>query len=425
MTCPARSRLDSNTIAATDCDMHNRFLSASSLHACLLLSISALLGCGSENTPDANAPEELLAPPPAGRGVQFKMKATIDAGTEGEWCQFIKGPADAIFVNRDEVRYTEGSHHFLLYETSYTDIPTKKEDGTVVDTSGVFNCSDGATNGWLTTKLVGGSQNADGTSMLSFPKDVAMPVRANAILLMNAHYVNASSKTLEPEVRINLHTIPESEMKQEGDLLFMYNAFIHVPKLGQSQARMRCKVHKDITIQNVQSHMHARGMGYEAFEVGSQPFYTNTRWADVPVEDFGPGLQIKAGAWLDYACHYNNTQDHDVYQGPRSTDEMCMLIGSYYPADPATAQCSLDPAKPNETANLGAEWVGQGKATCNETLTCMQQVFMNFNFEDFTRCVLGSDAAVSREVSDVVQCVFTSPNPGVDCATQFGTCSMK
>ncbi|HRI66964.1 MAG TPA: hypothetical protein PK156_22110 [Polyangium sp.] len=395
-----------------------------------LLALSAmsvaLMGCGSDGSPDPGDPtDDLLAPPPAGQGVQFKMSAHIEPGVEGEWCQFVKAPAEALFVNHDEVRYTQGSHHVLLYETSYPEIPTKKENGETIDTSGVFDCSDGATNGWKITKLVGGSQNADGTSMVNFPPDVAMPVKANAVLLMNAHYVNATTSALDPEIRVNLHTIPEEQMKIEGDLLFMYNAFIHVPKLGESQARMRCQVHKDITIQNVQSHMHARGMGYEALEVGGDTFYTNTRWADVPVKDFGAGLQVKSGSWLDYACHYKNGEDRDVYQGPRSTDEMCMLIGSYYPADPATAQCAFDPAKPFETANIGAEWIGQGTATCNATLMCMQQVFTKFNFEDFTRCVLGADPAVSREVSDVVQCVFTSVNPLSDCSAQFTTCSGK
>lgn len=411
-------------MATTKTHMTNHPLLAPRLLASSLVLLPVLIGCGPADTPEPSAPE-ILAPPPAGQGIQLSMKTTIDSGVEGEWCQFVKAPAEDLYVNRDEVRYTAGSHHFLLYETPYTDIPTQKEDGTAVDTSGVFDCSNGPTDGWRVTKLVGGSQNADGTSMVRFPEGVAMHVKAGAVMLMNAHYVNASSKSLEPEVRINLHTIPESEVKQEGDILFFFNNFIHVPMLGQSQARMRCRVHKDITIQNIQSHMHKRGVGYEALEVGGEPFYTNTQWADVPVKDFGAGMQVKAGTWLDYACDYQNAEARDVYAGTRSTDEMCMLIGSYYPADPATAQCALDPANPFQTGNLGAEWVGQGTATCNETLTCMQKVFLNFNFGDFTRCVVGSDPAVSREMSDVVQCVFTSKNPAADCAAQFDACSVK
>ncbi|MBK9258928.1 MAG: hypothetical protein IPM54_03755 [Polyangiaceae bacterium] len=407
--------------------MQRRPLLAQRILTGFLVLLPALAGCGPADSPNPGTPvDELLAPPPEGQGIQLSMKATIAPGVEGEWCQFVKAPAEALFVNRDEVRYTKGSHHFLLYETTYTEIPTKKENGTVVDTTGVFDCSDGATNGWSVTKLVGGSQNADGTSIVRFPEGVAMPVKAGAVLLMNAHYVNATSEVLEPEVRINLHTIPESEVKQEGDILFMYNAFIHVPQMGSSRARMRCQVHKDITIQNVQSHMHARGTGYEALEVGGTPFYTNEQWADVPVKDFDGGLSLKAGTWIDYACDYKNAEARDVYQGPRSTDEMCMLIGSYYPADPATAHCSLDVTKPLETGNLGAEWVGDGSATCAQTLGCIQQNFgPNFNLEGFTQCVTGSDPAVSREMSDVVQCIITSGNPMVDCKTQIDACAAK
>jgi len=56
----------------------------------------------------------------------------------------------------------------------------------------VFDCSAGATNGWSITRLIGGSQNGSGPSILAFPDGVAMPVRAHAVLLMNAHYLNAS-----------------------------------------------------------------------------------------------------------------------------------------------------------------------------------------------------------------------------------------
>jgi len=355
------------------------------------------------------------------------MTTSLEAGTEAEHCQFVKGPAEELFVNRDEVRYSKGSHHVLVYETEYTEIPTQKENGTAVDTSGVFDCSDGATNGWRITKLIGGSQNLDGASMLSFPPDVAMRVRPNAVLMINAHYINTSSETIEPEVRINLHTIPKDQVKQEGDLLFLYNAFIHVGANGQGRARMRCKIHNDITIQNVQSHMHARGVGYEARIAGQKdPFYTTTKWEGVPVKDFGDGLVIKAGEWFDYACDYNNAEAREVFQGPRSTDEMCMLIGSYYPADPATAHCSIDPQNPLETGNLGAEWVGNGTATCAQTFGCVQQTLGNEKtFEGIMKCVDASDPAVSKEMSEALRCMFTAKNPLSDCQTQFAACNAK
>lgn len=346
------------------------------------------------------------------------MSTTIPAGVEGEWCRFVQAPAEAIFVSRDEVRFGPGSHHFLLYETSYFTIPTKKEDGTPVDTSGVFDCSDGATNGWKVTKLVGGSQNGDADSILAFPPGVALKVEAGVVLLMNAHYINATSAPLTPDVRINLWTVPEAEVKTPGDILFLYNPLIKVAANATSRARWLCPVNTDITLANVQSHMHARGVGFSASVVGASPFYVNDKWEDVPVQRFENGLKISAGSRFDYHCDYDNRESRDVYQGPRSTDEMCMLIGSYYPADPRTSNC-LD-----ANGQLGGVWVGNGTATCAATAGCLQAAFQN-GLAAVTECMLAADPAVAEEASALLRCVATAQDPLTECTAQIQACTSK
>jgi hypothetical protein len=107
---------------------------------------------------------------------------------------------------------------------------------------------------------------------------------------------------------------------------------------------------------------------------------------------------------------------------------MCMLIGSYYPADRATAKCSGDPAQPEMSGNLGAEWVGNGTATCAETFGCVQQAvgMPSQSFDGITTCVLASNPSVSKEMSDAVRCLFlnfmTAPTA---CKTQFDACLAK
>lgn len=390
----------------------------------ITLTTLALTGCNPETTETTPEPEGgLLAPPEPGKGIQLKMLAEIEPGSESEKCLFVKAPAEDLLVQRDEVRFTPGSHHFLLYETTYTEIPTEKLNGTKIDTSGVFDCSDGATNGWDVTKLVGGSQNADGGSILAFPENVAMRVKAGAVLLMNAHYINASSEVLSPEVRINLHTIPESQVEHEGDILFFYNPFIAVPAQSESRARMRCTIHKDITLTNFQSHMHRRGVDYAAGMLDEDPFYENDLWEGVPVLDLGKGKQIKAGSVIDYQCDYKNPDATDVFQGPRSTDEMCMAIGSYYPADPTTSKCAIPGMVEQNTGNLGADWVGNGDKTCAETMGCVQGAFGKADpFENITMCVLDSAPEKSKEVSDAIRCLFTHDDPLTECQTEFSTC---
>ena len=147
----------------------------------LLLGSAFLIGCGSDVPHDLPAQDNgmLLTPPPPGQGVQYRMVGDIAAGAEVEQCKFVQAPSNGLWVNRDEVRFDEGSHHFILFETGYDSIPTEKDDGTPIDTSDVFDCSDGPTNGWSITRLVGGSQNYAGDPAVRFPEGVALRVRPN------------------------------------------------------------------------------------------------------------------------------------------------------------------------------------------------------------------------------------------------------
>lgn len=389
-----------------------------------LLVAAGAPACGGDDDTEPSDSSDPLEPPPDGEGVQFQITTTLEPGVEAEHCLFVKGPGEKMWVARDEARFDTGSHHVLLYETDYDEIPTRKEGGAEVDTSGVFDCSDGATNGWRVTRLVGGSQNATGDSMIRFPEGVAMPVRAGAVLLLNVHYINASDERIEPEARINLHTIPAEEVETEGDLLFLYNPLIKVPANGAARARGRCPVHGDITIANVQSHMHARGTGYAAMVAGeAEPFYVNQDWSNIEVKSFEPELRVPAGASLEYYCDYENSEDRTVYQGARSTDEMCMLIGSYYPADLRTSNC-LD-----ENGQEGGEWIGAGAATCAETMGCLFGIdypSLPDPFPSMIDCLIEADPAVSRQTSDLLNCMVSmqdpAQNPATTCAPQIAAC---
>jgi hypothetical protein len=365
-----------------------------------------LLGCG---TDDAKTPPSLLDPPPDGEGFQLELTTTIASGVEAEKCMFTTIPDG--YAYRDEVKFTKGSHHVLVFATPYTSIPTQKQDGTVVDTSGVFDCSDGATNGWRVTKLIAGSQNYDGESVMSFPDGVG--VHIGGVVLINVHYINASDTDVTPDVRINLWTTPT--ITQEGDILFLYNPLIAVLAGRTARAEWRCPVYHDITIANAQSHMHARGVGYAASTGDDAPFYTNDAWQGVPVQHYD-SLVVHAGQTLHYYCDYRNTESRDIFQGPRTSDEMCMLIGSYYPADPLTANC-LDP-----TGNLpGGDWVGQGTATCAQTLQCIQSA--SSDFHAITSCMLDSAPAVSHPASELLRCLFSASDPVTQCSAQIAACA--
>lgn len=366
------------------------------VQAFLTVAAAATLGAcgGGSDMPDQSME---LAPPPPGQGVQFKMVSTIAAGQEIERCQFVQAPPEGLNINHQEVKYTPGSHHVLLYSTAYPSIPTMDNHGMARDTSGVMDCPLGATNDWQVNGVLGGAQSLSGGSLVSLPPDTAVKVPGNAVLLINTHYLNASTQDLNAEARINLYTIPDAQVKQEGGVLFFYNPFIRVPAAGKASARMRCRMNKEITVSNVQSHMHRRGMGYTAqlLDASAKPvetLYTNTDWENVPVKQFDPGKVVPAGSFLDYQCDYTNTESRTILQGPSTKDEMCMLLGSYYPRNDADAYC------------LDSVFVGTGSKGCGEQLKCGLDAAKGQDNDTLFGCVVDSCPGVAEPLTDALKC---------------------
>ena len=69
------------------------------------LALIGAVGCGGEDS----KPGSLLDPPAAGQGVQITMTSTLEAGLETERCMFYQVPADGLYVNKQQIRYTPGN----------------------------------------------------------------------------------------------------------------------------------------------------------------------------------------------------------------------------------------------------------------------------------------------------------------------------
>lgn len=384
-----------------------------------LVSALSLVGCSSDETsPSEAGPKGIdLAPPPAGEGVQFKMVTTIEAGTETERCQLIRAPEEGMYVKREEVRFSPGSHHVLLYATPYKEFPTEDRNGNPIDAASVHDCTDGPTAVWEVTGVIGGSQTYDGDSLLgTLPDGVALKIEPGTVVLMNTHYVNASPEPLVADARINLYSTPEEEVEFEAGMLFYYNPYISVPANGASSARMRCAVHRDISVIRVQSHMHRRGVNFVANLTDAEgetlsELYTTTRWENVPAKTFDPVLHIEAGQQIDYRCDYENPEARHVVQGLTSRDEMCMLIGPYYPRDVTIENC-LD-----EQGYFTPTWVGSGTSTCEETLNCITSARGE---AEFFGCIVNSCPGASTELSAFMRCQETRGDGACDEACAPG-----
>ena len=381
----------------------------------VVLSVAALAACSSSSSsgPAASGTggagggaADLLAAPAEGQGIQYRMVTSLTPGLEVERCQFFQVGAEPLYVKRQDVRYSPGSHHVLLYSTPYKAIPTVDIHGNTADTTGVIDCVSGAAGDWNIDRVIGGAQSANAPAIIDLPDGVAMVIPAGTVVLLNTHYLNTTPGPLDVDARINLYTVAKETVKQEAGIIFFYNPFISVPAHGKGTARMICPVKNDITMVNVQSHMHRRGVGYEANVVDGtgammEQMYSNTKWEGVPVKQWEGGHQLKAGTFLDYHCDYQSDVDNDIFQGLTTKDEMCMLIGSYYPKDENFEVC----ADANGARYAPAKWVGNGTKSCLDGLLCMQKGGGHID-----PCVTDVCPSAANEMSDVLKCFLGGGN---------------
>ncbi len=83
--------------------------------------------------------------------------------------------------------------------------------------------------------------------------------------------------------------------------------------------------------------------------------------------------------------------------GPNSTDEMCQLIGPYFPRDERFEACA------QAGGDYAAEWVGQGLsdgATTRNCLECAPAV----GSHEYVGCIFDACPAIADRVSAVVRC---------------------
>lgn len=382
-----------------------------------IVFIAALLAtaCAPDEPSTQPAGNSLLDPPAAGSGLQYRMTSTIAPGSESYGCRLFQVPPEGLVIRGQDVVFGQGGHHVLLYRTPYQEIPSHDEEGIAVDALTEHDCSKGATARWKVDAVLGGSESFGSVGMLHrLPDGVGVIVAPSAVLVMSTHYLNTTTAPLEVDARINVYTMPSEDLEIEAGLLYMDNQVLRVSPFGEAAARMRCPVPADVQVVSLQSHMHARGASFDASLHGpdgtTTSIYSTTSWQEPPVRELNPPLLFPRGSTLDIRCNYRNAEARPVAYGLSSSDEMCQLIGPYFPRNERFERCEDESGAPSAT------WVGNGKSSGTETVTCLGEALkgekgVGYAYYD---CVHRACPAVAAEVSALVRC--HEAKRGKDCA---------
>jgi hypothetical protein len=382
--------------------------------------------------------------------IEYAASSQLMPGEEIERCKLFQAPPEGMYIQRESVHYTPGSHHVLLYTLTDTTLPTMTKGGTPIDNTQVNDCKDGAGADYNVVSVVAGAQSADAPDIVNLPSGYAIHIPGNTVLVLDMHYLNASPNALTTDVKVDVYTVKETDVKTAAGIIFFYDPIIRVPAMGTAQARMSCPVHGNFEIFNLQSHMHRRGVGYTANLTDDtanilNEMYTSNSWENVKVQNYSPTLKVQSGQRLDYRCQYDNPEDRVVLQGLTTKDEMCMLIGAYAPQNDAFQYCSAVGAMGLGSA---ATFYGNGSASCMDTVNCAEQIGLKYGnlrgsgaSDALYQCVLNSCEKAGPAMTDVIKCEVEqmqqscssqcSANAGstdcvnclhTNCSTEMGAC---
>ncbi|WP_170319738.1 hypothetical protein [Polyangium spumosum] len=404
-----------------------------------IVLIAALLApaCAPDEPSTQPAEKSLLDAPVGGSGIQYRMTSTIAPGVESYGCRLFQVPPEGLVIRGQDVAFGPGGHHVLLYRTPYRQVPSHDEEGVAVDALTEHDCSEGATARWKVDAVLGGSESFGSVGLLHrLPDGVGLVVEPNVVLVMSTHYLNTTSAPLEVDARINVYTMPPEDLRIEAGLLYMDNQALRVAPNSEATARMRCPVPDDVHVVSLQSHMHARGASFEATLLppagAATSIYSTTSWQEPPVRELDPPLLLPRGSTLEIRCDFRSGESRPITWGLSSNDEMCQLIGPYFPKNPHFERCE------DESGAPAATWVGHGKADGTETAACLKQAVSTEEGEGYAYndCVLGACPAIAAEVSALVRCQKASragacantcqgESPG-DCASCLaGACAAE
>jgi len=323
--------------------------------AVLLATLGALGGCKGDETEPFRDVE--LAPPED--GFQLVVEPfVVPYGKDVQDCYFFEVPFDEpVCVNRVVVAQNPGTHHMNMF---------RPELGTVKDLYGepgdvVHGTTDDRTtpcwesSNWSDWPLLVNDQESDaedGPYEWTLPENVVHVLRPRERLMLQTHYVNASTQAGERgKVLVNFERVPCEDTVELGTI-FATNQSIRVcPDNPTPTYASSCGTPFDepITITAANSHFHSRGRHFAlelydpVSDTYSEPFYENTAWDD-PYMGTDLNVHVEPGMELGWHCTYqyvpppaglscDDLGDGCCYEFGNGVDdhEHCNVFLYYYP----------------------------------------------------------------------------------------------
>jgi hypothetical protein len=303
-----------------------------------------------------------LQPPPSGEGVQFATPdITVAAGDEIQNCYFFQvkdleamGGIDAAKpLNLHEVQIAQkaGSHHMNIFRVR-TVVGLDPTAGPSLGKNGMGECF--KSSNWADWPLVANTQQ-DGTLDWTFPDGVANKLDPDEWLMLQTHYVNATTQAT-PEggkVVVNFWHLPDDKVTAEMGTIFATQQSIRVCQSNPNPTFTKsCQIDSPdpVHVIGANGHFHSRGKEFSIYawdgtSITTPPesdrFYDSKSWNEPPMAH-SPELDttIPANGGVLYTCEFQwtmpdpsigcqglNDFDKTKYMTPDNQLDCCYTFG--------------------------------------------------------------------------------------------------
>ena len=268
-------------------------------------------------------------------GFQMSVgKFTIPPGQEMEVCEYRRLPnRKPMDVNAFALQMPPEGHHFVIWDYlgNITD-DRRFPRGSVVTPLCAGVTPDNTIPGVLIP-----IQSPD--SSLHFPQGIAVRLEPHKQVFLNSHLRNFTGKPLTPKVRFNFYRARKGSVKHYAQGLILANITdIHIPAGGDQTLTVEWTAPVNVTVIEMSTHQHKLGT-YANIQLGSadgtqfDTIYENEDWLHPLAYWPREPIRLEKGRKVRFTCRWHNTESHLVGFGPKTTDEMCGVVGFYYRDD--------------------------------------------------------------------------------------------
>lgn len=309
------------------------------------LAISSLPACGSgqgdQSPSSAAAATGAWNPPAVSEGFTRLVSPTVHdvkPGDDVTYCQYVMAPfdhdVDVLSVEGAQSKY---GHHAVAF--TYTPAPGEEPGSNIQCMGTEFSAGSGMAAPSGSALSAGGFLGAVGgdagkpTSFL--PEGVAFRLKQGQGVLLNVHYLNTGSDTVDGNAVVDLKLADVDPTRKIASLFINFNGGFDLPPSTPTTSTVDCVAKSDVQIIGFSNHMHEFGTTASSqvlrADTGSvEELHDDPTWTyDM---QFNPAFSnwsldapfvMHAGDTFRTSCTWNNTTANSM-TFPR---EMCVGVG--------------------------------------------------------------------------------------------------